>query len=152
MRLGALPLLFSSLLLVGCADEVTYLTDAAFSEAQASEIDRAAGWLNGHTARKLVRVYRRSEADYHVISARVPGGWRGHASEGFELVRIDLELTPPELVFEVAKHEFGHALGMGHTATGFMFDGTSDEQPCVPDYEWTPDVTEECIRAGACSE
>jgi hypothetical protein len=48
-----------------------------------------------------------------------------------------------ERFFAIELHEFGHALGLPHTATGVM-------EPHAYEPSFTPDVLIACRNAGAC--
>ena len=126
-------------LLVACTPPVAYRMDVAFSTSEQAEIRRAAAEWNAITTEDS----QITEGDEWRVLKKVPQFNRnGECSRSKRTIWIHPE-HPGATVYEVAVHEFGHALGLGHTTTGLMMGD-------VLSTEWTPEVLAECRKVGAC--
>jgi predicted Zn-dependent protease len=125
-------------LVVACAPPVAYRAPA-FTPSEQAEISRAAAAWNAVTRAD----HQITEGDaWQVLKEKPPQGYNGECSISRRTIWIDPE-HPGASVYDVALHEFGHALGLGHTKTGVMMANTVSTA-------FTPEVLAECRRAGAC--
>ncbi len=132
------PILGAVALLLAACTPLRFSVDSAFTPDENAQILKAAHDWNVHSKRKIS-----FDGDSWRILKQDPGtGYNGWSSSSQHLIRIRPE-HPGASVYEVALHEFGHALGLKHTTTGLM-------QAAVVNTEFTPEVLAECRRVGAC--
>lgn len=127
------------LLLASCAAPVAYRADVAFSAPERAEIAQAAADWN----ERLKPDKRITEGDaWKVLKQEPPHSFNGECHRGVKTIWI--RPAPVDAsVYAVALHEWGHALGLGHTTTGVMMATTVST-------EFTPEVMTECRKAGVC--
>lgn len=138
MRL-ALFLLAASL--VGCTlpkfgeDPLDFKVDAAFGDDE--PFRRAGGkWdLFTHPSNRITF----GHGPWTIVEQDPGTGYNGGTSNEERTIRIKPGADP----YLTSIHEFGHALGLHHTATGVM-------NPLEPSDAFTPEVLEECKHVGAC--
>jgi hypothetical protein len=134
-------LLVALTVLGGCGfGSVDVAIDRGFSADQRGEIERAVEAWNAWTARKI---HVDDDAAWLVIPALSPEGSAGYTENTRYLIRVDPRL-PNAHVYATALHEFGHVLGLQHTATGVM-----NRTRTVTTFN--DDDVRECERAGACA-
>ncbi len=114
--------------------------DVVFTQAQASEITRAAKRWNEFTSRSVHIV---SDGEWLIVPATSPKGL-GYAQGARRLIRIS-PVTPDDQIYAVALHEFGHALGLNHVVKGVM-------DPDRQTIDFSPEDIAECKRCGACPD
>lgn len=132
--------LFLALVILGCAPARAFEVDPKFSADERSEIARAAEEWNART-----KPARRITFDGHawrVLKEDPATGFNGRADSSTRTIQIRPE-HPGVSTYAIALHEFGHAVGLGHTDSGVMMAFTVST-------EFTPDVIAECRRVGAC--
>jgi hypothetical protein len=133
------PLLLAAL--VACAPPVAYRADVSFTDDEHAQIWRAASEWNRHTKPEK-RITLGNE--WRVLKAEPPGGFGYNGLCRRSVKTIWIRPQPfGATTYEVAVHEWGHALGLGHTTTGVMMPNTVST-------EFTPEVMAECKRVGAC--
>lgn len=128
------------LFLAACGAPMAFSVDPSFSSAQDVEIARAASAWNAHV--KPDHRITLTGGQWIVYRRETPGGWNGSCSRSEKWIAIRGEPIGAT-TYAVALHEFGHALNLAHTPTGLMMPFTVSE-------EFTPEVLEECRKAGAC--
>lgn len=125
--------------LSACAPAVAYRPDPAFSPDEQAQIQRAADEWNKYV-KPAYRIHPGD--DWQVLKQEPPHSYNGEAKRSTKTIWIR-PVPIGASVYEVALHEFGHALGLGHTETGVMMAFTVST-------EFTSEVLAECRRAGAC--
>lgn len=126
-------------LLVACAHPVAYHTDPTFTPDERAEIRQAAAAWNAF----LKPEKQITEGDAWVILKQAPPlGYNGQCSISQRTIWIHPEHRGATM-YDVALHELGHAVGLGHTKTGVMM---ALEVSAV----FTTEVLGECRRIGAC--
>lgn len=126
-------------LVVACTPPVAYRADVAFTDDEQAQVWRAATTWNERTLpeRRITQ-----GTIWRVLKQEPPHSFNGECSQRARTIWIRPE-PRGATVYEVALHEFGHALGLGHTSTGVMMAAEVST-------EFTSDVMAECKRAGAC--
>jgi len=135
--------LWSSLVLgatlSGCSVPLQFEIDSAFTADERTQIKAAADDWNRITGQDYKITF---DGDSWVIYKRQPP-----ASNGLTLVAgREVWITPKPVgasVRTIARHEFGHALGLRHTAKGVMYAGWAED-------EFSAEDLVECRRVGAC--
>lgn len=79
---------------------------------------------------------------WRVIASPPAGGWNGSCSRSQLLIKVKPGLDA-HWQYLVALHEFGHALGLGHTEIGVM-------DPLRATEAFSAEDMTECRRVGAC--
>ncbi len=108
--------------------------DRAWSPADSSEIRRAAADLNAITFESSKILF---DGDDWFVARRAPeNGWNGVTYRNSQRIEIHPEASSRgSSIYRVAKHEFGHALGMNHTCFWDMAIGaTTGNRPCDPSH------------------
>jgi hypothetical protein len=140
LLLGALVAVLG-VTLMGCTPRVAYHPDPAFPDDEVEAI-----WQAARAWDAIVKPERRiySGSEWTVVRAEPPGGFgfNGLCRRSVKTIWIRPEPIGASTK-EVAAHEWGHALGLGHTKTGVMM-------PHTVSMEFTPEVIEDCKRVGAC--
>jgi hypothetical protein len=128
-------------LLASCAQSLSMAPAASFTPSERAEIQRAADAWNARTT-KDKRITVDDAGRWRILKAVPPHSYNGECHSGLRIIWIHPE-HPGATVYDVALHEMGHAVGLGHTTTGVMM-------PFTVSAEFTPEVLEECRQAGAC--
>lgn len=144
---------FGALIAVGaCAPAYKFRVDSRFDTTERAGLARAADEWN---KRSIHRITFDEKGAWQVlkeegpISARDDDNdprtpdvdWNGECSRKRKTVWIHPLSSEDE--YTVGVHEFGHALGLGHTTTGIMM-------AYKVSVEFTPEVMAECRRVKAC--
>lgn len=129
------------LIAVACTPAVAYHPDPSFPDDDVEQI-----WQAARAWDAIVKPEKRihNGSDWTVVRAEPPGGfgYNGLCRQSVRTIWIRPEPFGAT-TYQVAIHEWGHALGLGHTRTGVMMPNTVSA-------EFTQDVIEECRRARAC--
>lgn len=121
---------------------LAFSVDPAFSpDAQAQILRAAADW---NTRTNTAHQISFDGNSWHFLSAEPPEGGYNGLTKMSERTIWCRPIPIGATYYDVALHEFGHALGLGHATTGVMMATTVSD-------EFTPEVMAECRRAGACS-
>jgi hypothetical protein len=142
-----------------CEPDLVFAINQTFTPAEFEEIRAAANDWNVIT--NAEHKIRFGEGGWLILKRQPPGGWNGLAKRQEAEIWISPATTEP--VRRVARHEFGHALGLRHLCT------TDSVQGAVASYvqcdvkasrgvmdawtasdEFSDEDKQECRRVGAC--
>lgn len=149
-----------ALVFCGCAPALDTRLDEKWSADDASQIRRAAEDWNAVTNAEHKITFDGST--WFVAKEDPSNGWGGLTQRGKRRISIRPDLAPDGLHF-VAKHEFGHMLGLRHLCTGPNVKGQVVDggglcpenslgvmDPVHGQAAFTPADLAECKAAGAC--
>jgi len=126
--------------------------DVTFSQLERLQIEQGAAFIQLRAPRHpLVIVWDAPHVPHPGCPANQiqrdtdgKGARTGEATDGpGYCIRMSVLEAWPGRLEAIAAHEFGHWVGLGHTATGVMYYSYNN-------LEWTGDVQRECQRVGLC--
>lgn len=135
------PFAFAGLLLVASCGSLAFAIDPAFAPSEREEIQAAAAAWNLVVSPENRLTF--DAASWRVFKREPPsGGFNGLCRRSERTIWIRPQPIGAT-TYAVALHEFGHALGLGHTESGVM-------NPNRVTVEFSEEDLVECRRAGAC--
>ena len=146
------------LALVACIEPVAYRPAPEFPDSERAEIWRAARAWDA-----IVKPSRRIRPgnDWIVVREEPPYGFNGYAHTGLRKIWIRPVPGGGVSTYEIALHEWGHALGLRHICTAPGAKGEANPRPCGTEAlgvmdplhvgtTFTEEDRQECRRSGAC--
>jgi hypothetical protein len=126
--------------LVSCAPPLAFTVAPTFTPDEQAQIARAADEWNKRTVpSKRITL---DGGEWRILEEDPGTGWNGSATPSRRVIRIHPNPVNAT-TYAVALHEFGHALGLMHTARGVMFATEATE-------EFSDEDQAECRRVEAC--
>ena len=151
-------LLVLLLALAACIEPVAYTPAREFPDSERAEI-----WAAARKWDEIVKPARRIRpgTNWLVVREEPPYGFNGYASSRERKIWIRPVPGGGVSTYEIALHEWGHALGLRHTCTAPGAKGSvASSRPCTGDFgvmdptkpnvEFTDEDVKECREAGAC--
>lgn len=126
--------------LVSCAPPLAFVVAPTFTVDKQAQIAQAAATWNALTVpEKRITL---DGGEWSILEVDPGTGWNGSCTPSRRVIRIHPEPANAS-VYEVALHEFGHALGLMHTPRGVM-------NPEAATAEFSPEDLAECRRVETC--
>lgn len=128
--------------LVACTPARSFEPPTSFNLSAQIELVEAADDWNVRTFPDH-RITWEENGRWRVLSQVPHGGYNGFCYHDERLIFITPDPPKGVTVYSIALHEFGHALGLKHTARGVM-------NPTVPTTTFADEDINECRRVEAC--